>query len=175
MPSEYGILIYDVPTESKALYTRLSKRIYQNSIRMNLSVYLIPWGMKQRMQDIIDEAIRETGQRATVSILKFDTASKEEIERIAIECLRKDIQDTIGRLRDKIQEAAEDGKNVSGDYLNNVRHRLVTIENQAILFAFSQDIEGVLNTAKSFLETQWSDRMIRIKKATEIRKEAQEA
>jgi len=157
MPDEYGILIYDVPEANVSLYRRLYKSISKQAIRMNLSVYLLPWGMKQALEGLVAEAEQATGQMATVRILKFDTSTKEEIETIAKQCLQKEISDLLKRLNKKIVAAREESKEIGGGYFNSMIERLKDIEALAVIFGFEGDISGVTAQAREMVKAQTTE------------------
>jgi len=160
---EYGILIYDVPVECKTLYNKILRKIRRRAIRMNLSVYLIPWGMRDSMQSLMDEAMEETGQSMTVNIIKFDSSSEEQIELLAKESLRKAVRDAIERLSEKIRSVEEEAAEVSREYFEKTKSYLQDSEVLAGMFGFEQDLQGVLGAARRVYEREWEARTERMR------------
>lgn len=147
-PDEYGILIYDVPLTCKTLYNKIRYRIAQTAIRLNRSVYLIPWSLKDKVEGIIEECEKDTGDSAEVFVMKFDKASKAEIEQTAKECLCKDLTAIAERLRDKARKCEEENKNVPDMYFTQVKNRLDIAESLAVLFGFTADVKNVLDSVR---------------------------
>lgn len=172
---EYGVLIYDVPTENKRLYHRILNRIRRRAIRLNLSVYLITWGMREEMQGIMDDAMAETGQRATVNIVKFDSATNDEVERMAKEGLRRDIRNALERLTAKIAEVREEAGEVSTEYFNKTRDYLQDAEALAGMFGFEQDLSGIIEVARTVWEREWELRQERMRQNSENARRRREA
>jgi len=102
-PKEYGVLIYDVPQRERALYNRLRNRISKEALRVNWSVWLIPWAHKQRLEAILEE-INHQGI-ADAKLLKFDSSCSSQIEQMARESLTRLHEELNGWLRKKISEA----------------------------------------------------------------------
>jgi len=105
----FGILIYDVPSTSQTLYSKILSRIRRRAIRLNLSVYLFLWSMKDELEKIVEEAkIECPGQNAVVFIAKFDNNEKETLREQAKICLTRDIQGVGTRLLASVSEAQAD-------------------------------------------------------------------
>ena len=162
MPEEskkYGILMYDVPTTNMALYNRIWKAIRARAIKLNHSVYLLKWGHRMRMQQLIDEAVAETGQNLVAKFMKFDEAEQDNVENIAKEALRRDISEIVQRIRKKVDDATadqEDVKDIPDLYWKKQNKLLKQVAALAVMFGFEQDIDGVLEQAKSLVEVQWN-------------------
>jgi len=169
----YGVLIYDVPVECKTLYNKILRKIRRRAIRLNLSVYLIPWGMKESMQNILDEAMEETGQSMTTNIIKFDGSDNETIEMLARESLRKAVRDAIERLSDKVRAVEEEAAEVSREYFEKTKGYLQDAEVLAGLFGFEQNLEGVINAAHRVYEREWEARAERMRARAAARAERQ--
>jgi hypothetical protein len=146
-PSEYGMVVYDIPSNCQNLYMRIWKRIRKYAIRINLSVYLIPWGNRLFLQNIIEEAEAATGQKATFSIMKYDVDSKADVEVLAREQLNREITDTIKRLEVKALECLEEGKDLPKAYLNEVQDRLDAAKSLSVIFGLVEDIDLAMNAA----------------------------
>lgn len=146
-PDNYGMVVYDIPQGCQSLYQRIWTRIRKYAIRINLSVYLIPWGYRQACQSLIEEAMQATGKKATFSILKYDAESVAEIEGIAREQLNREIIDTMRRLNLKAEQCLESGKDIPERYFETVKDRLDTAKALSAIFGLTQDIQHALDAA----------------------------
>lgn len=153
-PDEYGMVVYDIPQGNQNLYQRIWRRIRRNAIRINLSVYLIPWGYRAIMQDIIEDAMEATGQKATFSILKYDKESQDEVEALAREQLNREVVDTMKRLQVKAQEYLEQGKELPKRYLNTVNERLESAKALSVIFGLTQDLNVSMKAALDVFNAQ---------------------
>lgn len=153
-PDEYGMVVYDIPQGNQNLYQRIWHRIRRNAIRINLSVYLIPWGYRAVMQDIIEDAMEATGQKATFSILKYDKESQDEVEALAREQLNREVIDTMKRLQVKAQEYLEQGKELPKRYLNTVNERLESAKALSVIFGLTQDVNLSMKAALDVFNAQ---------------------
>jgi len=147
---EYGVLVYDVPQNNLKIYTRIQSRIRRHALRINLSVYLFKWGLKEKLEEIVEEARRETGQYAAVAIMKFDSSSEEELRRVAREALHHEIRDISRRLREKILAAEEEGERFIPDYtVSRTKKRLEEANGLAIMFNLSEDVKLALEAVEA--------------------------
>lgn len=182
---EYGVLVYDVPTDAKALYNKIQRQIRKVAIRINLSVYLFQWGKLGKLKDIVMEAQAITGKYASVSYLKFDNSEQEEIERIAKQSLLEEIRAVGRRLREKIQEVEEDldnaviinGKPALPDqFVKRTEERLTEAETLAIMFGIADgDMRLALEAVKRVFNAEYDIMMIKRERAKAERQAQQEA
>lgn len=151
----YGILIYDIPKENTKLYERIQAKIRQKAIRLNLSVYLCLWGMRDEIEKIIEEAQEETKQYATVFFAKFDDAEEEHIRRAAKESLivevkrvAKRLTDSVRKAREKAEAEGKEFKHISEGYAWKIRKRLEEAEALAMLFGLTRDIKYAMESTQ---------------------------
>jgi len=152
--SEFGILIYDIPQNNSRLYYQLRSKISRRAIRMNLSVWLFPWGQKADLDGVIAEAKKATGQSATVAILKFDNSDQAEIERIARESLLRETHDLGKRLMERVAVAEEKCKEVSDRYVKEVERRLQAAEGLVVLFGLTHDISVAIEAVRESVRAE---------------------
>ena len=146
MTKEYGLLIYDVRQGFESLYERIYSKIGNKAIRLNLSCYLIPWGMRNQIVTIMEEVIasEETNGPTPVEyhVPRFDNRSTKELEVAAdkamakmIEGLRKSVQKRVGKI----------GKDVNArkQYGSEIKKRLQNIHALLNLFALTRKFEGL--------------------------------
>lgn len=158
---EYGILIYDVPQDNPQLYHKVYTRIRKKAIRLNLSVYLFLWGMKEELEGIVTEAQEETGQYATVCVLPFDSRATEEVQRAAKESLiielkklQKRLLDTIAKNRKEAEEKGVDFKHIREGYAYQVKNRLEEAHALGMLFGLTHDIKHALESVQKVFASQ---------------------
>jgi len=157
MPEEaqqYGMLIYDVPTKNKKLYVKLWKQIRRRAVRINLSVYLLKWGQKEALQDIIDQAIEE--QTALIRFQRFHPDEVGDVENWAVECLNRDIREIVARLTKRIEKANEqEDPSIRPEFFQQLKDDLQNFETLAVMFGFEGNIEGVMDTTRRAIERIW--------------------
>jgi len=147
----YGILVYDVPNGHQSLYNKLYRAIRRLAIRVNLSVYLFQWGLKEKLEQIVAEAEYETGNRAAVFVLPFDNRSVDKVRRLAASALKQQVDELVKRLYKKEAEKKEDG-GVSLRYVRDGKERLKEINGLAVLYGLTKDIEVALTAALRLFE-----------------------
>jgi len=148
MAQEYGVVIYDVPTKNMRLWYRLRNRIGAQAIQMNLSAYLIPWGQRSAIQEIVKVAREETGQYAAVTIIKFDNSEENELHRVAQESLCRELELIGKRLQRTVEKARENCKDISDRYIRTVEKKLELAEGLAVMFGLTGEIEIAMKSAK---------------------------
>lgn len=153
-PDGYGMLVYDIPQDNMKLYHKIWNKIRRGAIRLNLSVYLIPWGNRLLFQNIIAEAEAATGMKACTSILKYDEASRGEVEELAREQLNREIRDTMKRLQDKALDCLEAGRDIPERYLKTVQERLDTAKSLAVIFGLTDDVMLSMQSALSIFNAE---------------------
>lgn len=184
---EFGILIYDIPEDNLALWRRIQSRIRRCAIRLNLSVYLFRWSMKEELEKIIEAAKAEVpNQTAVVFAAKFDNSSKDSLNQKAKECLIRDIHDigvrlldTVVREQEKAQKQGKVFKFVREPYLNEVRRRLEEAKSLAFLFGLTHEVSHAIEATQKLFAAEMtkllSDRQARRaeKKAVRAKRKAQ--
>lgn len=152
----FGILIYDIPSDNQSLYLRILARIRKRAIRLNLSVYLFLWSMKDELEKIVEEAkIECPGQNAVVFVAKFDNAEKDALCAQAKACLIRDIQGVGERLlksvteaQDKANEEGKDFKHLREAYVKQMKQRLEEAHGLAVLFGLTHEIKYAMETSQ---------------------------
>jgi len=145
---EYGVVIYDVPTTNMKMWYRLRNRIGAQGIRMNLSAYLVPWGRRAAIQQIVEQARIETGQYAAVSIIKFDNSEENELAKVAEQSMVRELEDIGKRLKKTVEKARENCKDISDRYIRTVEKKLELAEGLAVVFGLTGDFKIAMDSAK---------------------------
>lgn len=148
---EYGLLIYDVPSSEGKLYYRLRNAIGEGSIRINLSVWLIPWAQKEGMERVISEA----GCQGYAQLIKFDGSASAELEVTARKCL----QEQAGRILTDLQKEI-DAEERKSSRVSRAKRRLAEAQSAALVFGFTQDVASVFEACKKLLCALVSSRYV---------------
>jgi len=142
---DYGVLVYDISSKRQDARNRLVSKIRGIALRINLSVYLVPWAMKPRLDVLIDEAnISGAGK---VEMIKFDNASKADIDRIARESLYKYAQGIAIRMTKRIKKVEDDANKLAHvKYI--AREAVAEAEALAIAFNLTGHVPQMLESLK---------------------------
>lgn len=151
MEMEYGLLVYDIPSNNKKLYARLRKAIKGKCLRINLSVYLIPWAQKQQMDDIISSA----GGQGYASLTKFDGSESEQLEATAKRCLQEQTGNILKALQAEIDSSVQKYAHVY-----RAKDRLAEAQAIALLFGFEQDVSALFDACKILLSALTASRYV---------------
>lgn len=176
--TEYGILIYDIPQENMKLYDRIQSKIRRKAIRLNLSVYLCLWGMRDELEKIIDDAQEETGQYASVFFAKFDNSEESAIRRAAKESLivemkriAKRLVENVRKTREKLEAEGREFKHISEGYARKIQHRLEEAEALAMLFGLTRDTKYAMEAVQKSFAAEM-DKILAEKQAKKAEKKA---
>ena len=176
---EYGVLIYDVPTQHNALYQKLLRKVQSRAIRLNMSVYLFLWGMKGELEALVEEAKAECpGQTAVISVFKFDNSSGEDLRTAARDSLIREVSDIAKRLRETVQrnvaeaeEKGEEWKHISEHYARKIERRLQEANGLAVIFGLTREVSHAMETAKQLFSCE----MTKIMSERQLRKAQRKA
>jgi hypothetical protein len=102
---EYGLLTYDVPVTQRTVYNRLRKKIRSKTIALNWSAYLIPWGKKKEIEDILSEINSQNPNVIESGVYKFDSSQSADLEKAAQRGLRQLMKHAHDQMRKKLEEA----------------------------------------------------------------------
>lgn len=161
---EYGILMYDIPEDHQTLYFKIQSRIRRRAIRLNLSVWLFKWGMKEELEQLIEEAKQEVpNQTAVVFMAKFDNSSHEDLRVQARACLLRDLKQLGERLLKKITEAKEKAEekgerfdHLRTAYLKEMKKRLEEAEALAMLFCLTHDTKHAFESTQKIFASEFA-------------------
>ena len=102
---EYGILFYDIPVGMRKVYGKLLSKIKKVSLFASQSAYLIPWGRREAVLDILREAEADSGRSITYYCLKFDSSEREALEDMAHKSFMRSIRSVRSLLRKELERA----------------------------------------------------------------------
>jgi hypothetical protein len=143
---EYGILIYDIAEKDSDLYSRVYTRISRRAIRLNMSVYLCIWGMRDQINMIIEEAQQETGKTADIFFAKFDIRDVQQVKKRLLE--------NVASAKEKAAKEGKEFKHIRVAYARKVEKKLAEAKGLAIMFGFSSDIDHELHAAAKLLSIE---------------------
>ena len=157
-----GVLIYDVPTDEKGTYSKIRSKIGQHALRVNLSVWILDWAQKDRVEALI-KSIHEEGSHADIRILKFDESSEPELMVMAREALSNQIEHIrvalTKRMKDlqveltKAEEPAVINAKRRGAILH-AKRELATAKTLAFTFNIMQDVDDLYQTSVKMVATE---------------------
>ena len=176
--SEYGVLIYDVPQDCPELYDKIYSKIRGRAIRINYSVYLLLWGMRNDLEKLIDEAQQEAGQYAVVNFVKFDASEEVSIRRMAKESMCIEIKRIAKRLLDAVKRAKEKEESetsgtvhISEGYAWKIENRLKEAKALALLFGLTRDIQHVFEATQKLFAAEMEKILAEREEYAKIKKE----
>jgi histidyl-tRNA synthetase len=160
-----AVLVYDVPTDEKGTYAKIRSKIGRYALRINLSVWLLDFGNRDKVKALIDK-IHEDGSRADMHILKFDESAEPELMEMAKEALRNQIENIRAalskRMKDLTEQAAkaeEDVAVISAKRRASIQHakrELAIAKTLAFTFNITHDVDDLLQVAVKDVATQMS-------------------
>jgi hypothetical protein len=148
---EYGTLIYDIPAKNTKTYDKVKRIMGAYALPMNLSVYLIPWGSKGKIEDLLKQTITHD---CDIKFIKFDTASAEELEKTVEVSLRKLIDQIYHRITEKIQEIRSKSEGQQYDFKYEINKRISDVEVLTTFFGMTQDIAEGIEAVKKLYQMQ---------------------
>lgn len=139
---EYGLLMYDISQTNHNIYNKVRGRISKYAIPLNLSVYLVDWGLKQTIEKLINQYLLPG---VNIKFVKFDSSSNQELLDLA--------QKSLSQMMNKIEQYISEKKMVVTTLDENKKHflklkierRLSKIKNLIILYGFVGELSPVFD------------------------------
>ena len=152
MDKEYGLLYYDVSSNEINLYYKLKRIIDKCALPVNKSVYIFDWGLKTTLEN----KLRQIGafSRASVSLVKFDNASKEQLEQLALvqlERMFREFKERIGKTISKLHDIEK-----RREFLQRTERKLKNYERLVTLYEFTKRVVPALDVLKKLINTEWT-------------------
>lgn len=151
MIDEVGMLVYDIPVTQRSTYNKLRRRIRRVSVPATWSCFLIPWGMKYDVEQILNEVTEEVGFGVEYRIIKFDTSDKQSYEEAAKAGFQQILEQAKKTLFKRLRTADEKQENLEYDSeewsrksrsaVKKARKSLEEARKIAVLFALSDSLE----------------------------------
>jgi ElaB/YqjD/DUF883 family membrane-anchored ribosome-binding protein len=109
---EYGLLTYDVPVGERNLYNRLRKKVRKISIPLNWSAYLIPWGLRDTVLQILKE-LQGPSHIIQSGVYKFDASEEKHLAAMAERGLREILNRAHQTLMTRLSKAEQEFSEIS--------------------------------------------------------------
>jgi len=110
MGLELGLLTYDVPLTERSVYNKLRQRIRRVAIPLNWSAYLIPWGLRETIKQILAEIQSEKPNVVSSNVIKFDSSEEKVLMQAAERGLNQIIKNTHKQMMKRLSEAESEHK-----------------------------------------------------------------
>lgn len=110
---EYGLLTYDVPVGERHLYNKLRRKVRKVSIMLNWSAYLIPWGMRDTILQIMKD-LQGPSHIIQSGLYKFDASEEKHLTAMAERGLREILSRTHQTLMTRLSKAEKEFAEISG-------------------------------------------------------------
>jgi hypothetical protein len=107
---ELGLLTYDVPLTERSVYNKLRQRIRRVAIALNWSAYLIPWGLRETVKQILAEIQSEKPNVVSSNVIKFDSSEEKVLMQAAERGLNQIIRNAHKQMMKRLTEAEAEHK-----------------------------------------------------------------
>lgn len=167
---DYGVWNYDVPAHRKSVYNTLRRRTKRVAIAMSWSVYLVPWGVKDQIDGIVDEANKlpdgspvAVRDRITSSVLKFDNSEKDTLNEVARSGLRdilskakRLLTQRTRRIREELTKSEDYAEAIGGTKAayRGAAKALEEAEELALVFHLGDNMEAAFLSYRKSLDAQ---------------------
>lgn len=151
MDKEYGLLYYDVSSKEILLYYKLKRIIDKCALPVNKSVYIFDWGLKTTLENKLTQI--GAFSKASVSLVKFDNTSKEQLEQLALvqlDRMFKEFKERIGKTISKLHDIEK-----RKEYLQRTERKLKNYERLLVLYEFTKRAEPALDVLKKIISEEW--------------------
>ena len=118
---ELGCLIYDIPATNTKVYSKVKSIMGGFGLPLNLSVYLIPWGVKEKINELLKNHITSD---CSIHFIKFDSSSFPELRKRAVDSANKLISYLYKRITDKIQEIRSQSESKQYNFKYEINKKL---------------------------------------------------
>lgn len=168
----YGLCMYDVPIHRRKLYSKIRKAIGKFCIMQTWSCYLFPWGMRDKLESVLEE-LNEDAQandRVMWRLLLQDSSQAEIHEQMVFEGLKKMLKDIRKLLDKRIRDAAEKIRAIELEgatpdieiaavrrvACRRAKKALKDAEARALLFGVGTDMADAFATYSNIIEAEAS-------------------
>lgn len=169
-PNDYAVLMYDIPSSSLQLYHKLYAAVHRRALKLNRSVMLVKWSMKDELLNLVKDLETETSQKADVKIIKFDPSSDQELEQASRDALTKQLKaidktltSSIKRLQTRLATGKIDtivAEKRRGILLSKAKRDLADAEGVSLLFSLSGQTDAVFRSVKKRLSAELQTRLL---------------
>jgi len=177
---EYGILVYDVPLTRRSVYNKLRTRLGRISVQMTWSVYLTPYGLRDRALGILKELDEDEDKkdRLMYKYIKFDPSEQEALDTLVNDEFEKMLRKAKDNLHQKLGEAEMEYEDdttekagVMRGHLSKAMKKVKEARRLAAVFEVTDLMEARFQALEALVEA----RRERIKEELQKDREAREA
>lgn len=187
---EYGILVYDVPLTRRSVYNKLRDKLRRISVQMTWSVYLTPFGLRDRALAILKELDEDEdkAERIMYKYIKFDPTEKATLDKLVQDEFEKMLKKAKDDLHAKLGEAEgqfDDGQLdvpdkalVQRAHLSTAMKKVKEARRLAAVFEVTDLMEARFQALESLVEARREkikDELQKDKEAREAQTSAEEA
>lgn len=170
----YSLFVYDVPVNATCLYYLISRVIRKKALFLNLSCYLVKTAQRNEIVQKLEQEMEKIKvkhsakglpfHRAEYYIIRFDPQENEQLFKISIAELNKQIRkigksllDRIERLRQKLEKKECSPEEFSTKYvlaLKKAHKDVDEAQGLALLFLIDKDVVGTIETTLKLIAAQ---------------------
>ena len=170
--AEYGLLIYDIPSDEPRLAARIPKAVRKHALRVNLSCYLFPWRDEAAVRAAIAEAEEDLEEACEAYVIPQGETSVQDLLDLAqasaqkgVENLMRSMVSRASGMAEFIKEKIADGELAADgaeeyelrrrrSILRNFLERKAEIEAVCIALRISGRVKGVFAAAEKAAEAE---------------------
>jgi len=148
---EYGCLVYDVPIDNKKAYHQIRHVLRKMALPINLSVYLIPWGLQGQVAKLLQDKVTYS---CDIRFIKFDSSSIELLTSQVEASMQKLIGGIIKRINERVDvvKALDSTKKYAFKY--DIEQKISAVEALTVIFGITQDIQNALLAVKALYKLE---------------------
>ena len=147
----FGCLIYDIPVSESRVYEKVKRIIRKTALPMNLSVYLVPWALRDQIEELLKEHMTH---RCDIKFIKFDDSSIEELSVQVERSLLKLVAGIYRRIDEKVQEVKKKTATQQYDFKYDIEKRIEDVETLIAIFGLTQDVQDAVKAVKMLYKAE---------------------
>ena len=148
---EFGCLIYDIPVTAQKVYDKVKKILRRTAIPLNLSVYLIPWALRDQIDTLLKDHIT---YQCDIKFIKYDNSSADDLTKQVEVSMQKLISGIYKRITDKVEDVRKKSELQKYDFKYDINKRIEDIETLTAIFGLTQDIKDALEAVKNLYKVE---------------------
>ena len=148
---EYGLLYYDIPAKKTGLYQRVKRMVDQTCLPVNLSVYIFNWGLKPAIESKLQSM--NAYNQAKVSMVKFDTSSKDQLERMVATQMEIAFTNIKERLHACVNK--RETRDKQSAYLDGMMKKVKNWDKLMTIYEFTQKLEPSLKILRNAINEEY--------------------
>ena len=148
---EYGILIYDIPVDKEKVYYSVKRAMGHMAVPLNLSVYLIHWGLRDKIENLLRSKITID---CDIKFIKFDSSALPDLDKQVQSSLKNLISQIHKRIEDKLAEVKNQTDQKKYDFKYEIRTKIADIEGLSAIFPLDQDVELAFQAVRQLYQLE---------------------